>query len=207
MLMADVQHDFSRTKVTTLAAIDVNVVEATFASMESDARSSLNEEGFGEESLRLQRSIDVRYAGQEHSVTIQLPALDERFTSQIEQAFSVLHERQYGHVMGDPIEITTLRLRATGWVEKPGFPLAEKRTSGHPQLHGTRLVYVDADHPSVQYDLYVREELLAGDEIFGPAVIAEHTATTVIHSDDVIRVGEFGELVITKAASREEVSA
>jgi N-methylhydantoinase A len=39
--------------------------------------------------------------------------------------------------------------------------------------------------------------LLAGDEISGPAVISEHTATTVLHAGDRLRVGRHGEMVIT----------
>jgi N-methylhydantoinase A len=31
----------------------------------------------------------------------------------------------------------------------------------------------------------------------GPAVISEHTATTVIHAADTLRVGRHGEMVIT----------
>jgi N-methylhydantoinase A len=44
--------------------------------------------------------------------------------------------------------------------------------------------------------VFVRENLMAGDEIAGPAVIAEHTATTVIHLGDQLTVGAYGELVI-----------
>ena len=207
MLMADVQHDFSRTRVTALAQTDIREVEQTFAAMEREATAALRDEGFSDNDMRLQRSIDVRYAGQEHSVTLPLSSVDNHFTSKVESDFSILHERQYGHVMNDPIEITTLRLRATGTVEKPGFPLAERRTGGQPEPYGTRAVYVDAENPAIEYRLYIREDLRAGDQIDGPAVIAEHTATTVIHSDDVLRVGDYGELVITKGAGRGRTSA
>ncbi len=66
-----------------------------------------------------------------------------------------------------------------------------------PEPVGTRSVYVSADEPDVAYALYTREALLAGDVITGPAVIAEHTATTVMHAGDVLEVGPYGELVIT----------
>jgi len=58
-------------------------------------------------------------------------------------------------------------------------------------------VYVSESEPDVPYALYTREALLAGDAISGPAVIAEHTATTVIHVGDRLRVGPHGEMVIT----------
>jgi N-methylhydantoinase A len=58
-------------------------------------------------------------------------------------------------------------------------------------------VFLSAEQPDVAYALYTRENLLAGDEIAGPAVISEHTATTVIHAGDTLVVGPHGEMVIT----------
>jgi len=63
-------------------------------------------------------------------------------------------------------------------------------------------VYVSERQPAVAYALYTREALLAGDEIAGPAVIAEHTATTVIHAGDHLRVGPHGEMVISLQESK-----
>ncbi|GAB2971229.1 hydantoinase/oxoprolinase family protein [Amycolatopsis acidiphila] len=193
MLMADVQHDFSRTLVSSLAELDPADVEAAYAQMAGEAARTLEAEGFA---ASMSRSLDVRYAGQEHSVTVPFAGL-----STVEEAFARLHERQYGHTMTDPVEVTTLRLRATGAVDKPSLPLLASRTSGVPEADGSRPVYVSEEQPAVPYALYTREVLLAGDEFDGPAVIAEHTATTVIHADDHLRVGPHGELVITVGAA------
>ena len=50
-------------------------------------------------------------------------------------------------------------------------------------------------------NVYVRERLLAGDELAGPAVIVEHTATTVMHRGHRLVVGDHGELIITLGAT------
>ncbi|GAA5154871.1 MULTISPECIES: hydantoinase/oxoprolinase family protein [Amycolatopsis] len=189
MLMADVQHDFARTLVAPLGELDAEQVEAAYAGMEAEARELLASEGF---EATLSRSLDVRYAGQEHSVTVTFTSLSE-----VESEFARLHERQYGHTMTDPVEVTTLRLRATGSVDKPTLPLLPSRTSGSVAAESSRPVFVSEEQPAVPYALYTRENLLAGDEFDGPAVIAEHTATTVIHAGDRLRVGPHGELVIT----------
>jgi N-methylhydantoinase A len=68
-------------------------------------------------------------------------------------------------------------------------------------------VYVSDARPDVPYALYTREALLAGDVLAGPAIIAEHTATTVIHSADLLRVGDHGEMVITVATGTVETRA
>lgn len=195
MLLADVQHDFSRTAVTPLADVDDASLDAGFTEMATEARRVLAEEGFTGDAQLLTRSVDVRYAGQEHTVTVAVPA-GQDVAAAIEREFATLHERQYGHTMTDPIEVTTLRLRATGVVDKPSLPTLARRAAGGPQPQGHRPVYLSAAEPAARYGLYTREELLAGDEIAGPAVVAEHTATTVIHAGDQLRVGDHGELVI-----------
>lgn len=198
MLLADVQHDASRTVVVALADLDPAEADGQWRAMEDDARAALAEEGFEGPSVVLARSLDVRYAGQEHSVTLAVGegALDP---ARVAADFAALHERQYGHTMTDPVEVTTLRLRATGVVDKPELPRLRTRTAadGPLQRDGVRPVHVSDAEPAVPYALYTREAMLAGDEVAGPAVVTEHTATTVLHASDVLRVGSLGELVIT----------
>ncbi len=204
MLMADVQHDLARTSVTSLAELDLAAVDAAYKEMQSEAQALLTEEGFGAERQHMVRTVDARYAGQEHSVTVAFPSENGQVVAAITEDFTRLHERQYGHTMEDPVEITTLRLRATGSVDKPSLPLLSKRVADHPRAHGRRAVYLSPDRPAVDYALFLREELLAGDVIPGPAVIAEHTATTVMHAGEVLRVGRHGELVIKVNTRPEE---
>lgn len=198
MLMADVQHDFSRTAVIPLAELDETMLASSYGPMAEQATAVLTSEGFDAAGQVLMRSVDVRYSGQEHTVTVPLPDVPTSdIAAAVEKEFTELHERQYGHGMDDPIELTTMRLRATGLVEKPTLPKIASRADGGPISTGPRPVYVSAVEPAVPYALYSREELLAGDEISGPAVIAEHTATTVMHTGDHMSVGEYGEMVIT----------
>ncbi len=196
MLMADVQHDFARTAVMQLDVVDLAAVVAAYESMESDAAVMLEREGCDVQSRRLIRTIDVRYAGQEHSVTVAGPSsLADDFVSVVKAEFEELHERQYGHVMSDPIETTTLRVVAIGIVDKPSLPITLTRGGGVPPQPGQRAVYAWNDDGEI-YALYAREALRAGDEISGPAVITEHTATTVTHAADSLTIGAYGEMVI-----------
>jgi N-methylhydantoinase A len=195
MLMADVQHDFARTSVTPLANLDAGSIEASFQELEAEAITALEAEGFGKPERRLTRTIDVRYAGQEHAVTVAYPETTGNFAEIVAERFAQLHERQYGHIMSDPVEVTTLRLRGIGIIDKPSLPTVPERREGAPTRLGSRVVHL-ADGVQSVYSLYSREQLLAGDSIHGPAVITEHTATTVIHEGDLLTVGSYGELVV-----------
>ena len=200
MLMADVQHDHARTRVTPLNGLNVDEVIEAFVEMEAEGLEQLADDGFTDPSKQRQtRSVDVRYAGQEHTVTIDFPEDISQVVKDIETAFADLHQRQYGHTMDDPVEITTLRVRSTGVVERPRLQELPERTAASTAAAaptGQRTVYRSEEEPAVAYALYIREHLKAGDHIDGPAIIAEHTATTVLHPGDRLVVGRWGELTI-----------
>lgn len=204
MLMADVQHDLARTLVAPLRALGEPLAEAAYQEMEAEAAKMLAADGFAAERQRITRAVDVRYSGQEHSVTVAHPASSAgpagpspAVAAAVADTFTSLHKQRYGHMLDDPVEITTLRVSAAGLVGKPELPPLAGRDGGTPRPAGTRTVYLSAAEPAVRYARYRREELFAGDVVRGPAVVTEHTATTVIHAGDVLRAGGFGELVIT----------
>ena len=144
MLFADVQHDFSRTVVTALADLDIDTLTGAYEAMAGEAAELLSAEGFDDDNRVLVRSVDVRYAGQEHTVTVPIPEDITAAGTAISAEFAELHERQYGHRMDDPVEVTTLRLRATGTVAKPALPVLAGRSGAPLAPEGFRDVYVSA---------------------------------------------------------------
>jgi len=196
MLMADVQHDLARTNVQLLESLESEDAINAFAAMETEAAALLESEGFSPAARRFRRALEVRYLGQEHSVAVDFDIEAEDPIAAIQSQFDELHERQYGHVMDDPIEITTLRMTAVGVVDKPELPKLAARAAGESFPRRTRTVVLPGD-VEAEYALVAREALLAGDKVAGPAVVTEHTATTVLHDGDHLEVGGYGELIIT----------
>ena len=198
MLMTDVQRDFSRTSVMPLSSLDTDRLESAFDDMMSEARQVLEDEGFPPSRQVLSRAVDLRYTGQEHSVSIDLPAetVDDPL-EYLSTRFQEEHRRHYGHTMTDPVEITTFRLGAVGTVDQPDLPVLSPRSKGAPEPFSVRLMLSAQGDSWVDTRVYRREELRAADEIHGPAIIVEHTATTVIQAGDSLTVGDHGELVIT----------
>lgn len=196
MLMADVQHDYSRTNIQALDQLDKAVADELFAGMEAEAIVTLENDGFSREQMQFQRVVAVRYSGQEHAVSVDYPTDSADPREEIRAEFDHLHERQYGHIMDDPIETTTLRLHAIGVVDKPELPKAPVRPAGETYPSGVRQVFLPGNE-TAEYALVAREDLMVGDIVDGPAVITEHTATTVMHEGDRLEVGQFGELIIS----------
>jgi N-methylhydantoinase A len=198
MLMAHVQHDAARTRIGPLEEIDLSTAQADLDEMRAETDQALEAEGFAPAAREFTFAADLRYAGQEHSVSLPIP---EKLTAdqveRISESFATAHARQYGHTMPDPVELTALRVTAVGRSEPATLPELDPRTDGStPQPHGTRQVHRPSGQ-SLDYGLYLRDDLTAGDRVTGPAIIAEHTATTVLHGGDTAEIGSYGELVIT----------
>ena len=196
MLMADVQHDFSRTRIGQLEKADLSRMNADFVEMRQSATADLASEGFSAKQQSFNCSIDLRYQGQEHSVTMPVAEkIDQKEIERLKHAFADAHERAYGHAMPDPIEMVALRFTGIGQVQAPELPLLKRGAGGTPKADGERMVYV-GNGKRQAYKLYSRDNFSFGDVIEGPAVINEHTATTIMHQGDRAEVGQFGEIVI-----------
>jgi N-methylhydantoinase A len=170
-----------------------------FREMEEEGAAALHNEGFAADDRTFLRFIDVRYLGQEHAVSVPVEGLSaDDDVERLRQEFSEIHERQYGHAMSDPIEIVTLRSRAIGVVERPRLPEVAERDGDELTPIASREV-VQSDGTRIPYQVYDRSHFRFGDRIEGPAIIVEHTSTTVMHTGDTAEVGRVGEIVITLA--------
>jgi N-methylhydantoinase A len=199
MLMADVAHDFARTRITDLGSADAVGLEADYRELEVLAESALAADGFAASDQRLTRTADIRYQGQEHTVAITLPAraIDDEVVADVREAFAVQHESQYGHRTADPVEIVTVRVRGSGLVPRPRLPRLAPGDGVHPAARTRRSVWRGEGLGRVEYAVHEREGLTLGVRLDGPAIIEERTATTVIHAGDTLTVGEHGELDIS----------
>ena len=76
------------------------------------------------------------------------------------------------------------------------MPPQERRDGATVAPRTTRPV-VQVDGALTEYAVYHRDDFRHGDAIAGPAVIGEHTGTTVLHAGDTATIGAYGEIVIT----------
>ena len=199
MLMTDVVHDFAQTSVAELGDIHAGDISSMLADLASRAREALVADGFAEADSELRPTVDLRFAGQEHSVEVPLQSetLSDEIFAELPERFAVLHEERYGHRMEDAVEIVTARIRAIGRVPRPELPLAGPGDPASASL-GTRSVHRDSGPPQ-DYDILRRDSLGRGQRIEGPAIVEEHTATTVLHEGDSLVVGDHGELILDVA--------
>jgi N-methylhydantoinase A len=201
MLVAELRRDFVKTWFTPLAEASFAAMEGIYAEMERRGREAVRRSDVAVAGIAVERAADMRYVGQEHAVTVELPL--ELFRAEdrdgIKTRFDAVHATRYGYsAPGEKAEIVSLRSAITGLLRKPTFePIAAGQPA--PPAHafrGTRPVYFAEAGRSVDTPSYDRASLLAENRIAGPALIEEYASTTVVHPGDVVTVDAFGDLVI-----------
>jgi N-methylhydantoinase A len=189
MLLADVVRDFSQTLLRPCAELAGGALEETFERLIERGRRALSSEGFGEEQMRLERSVDARYVGQGYELNIP-------HGREIEAAFHEQHEARYGYA--DPtreVEVVNVRLRAVGITEKPTIAEEEPgdEDASAAVLGEHRMICEGSGHTGVLVD---RERLEPGNAFAGPALVVEYSTTTVVPPGARCRVDRFGNLIL-----------
>jgi N-methylhydantoinase A len=190
MLATDLRHDLVRTVLEPLEATDAAWAEARYGEMQQEVASILPGEG----TPLMHRAVDLRYVGQEHTVTIAVTDLAD--WADLRKQFDQAHERAYGYAAAD-VDVQLLNLRSTivFAIERPHLPRLSRRTGPGPAF-AARTIYSVAAGDFVEHRVVQRRDLFAGDTIEGPAAIEEPGTTTIIDGRDTLSVEEHGCLVV-----------
>jgi len=108
----------------------------------------------------------------------------------------------YGFVAeGEPIQLVTFRVEATGRVAKATFrPRPDAGADASGAMTGRREVWLPEAGGLVACPVYDRERLRPGNRIAGPAIVEQMDATTVILPGMAGRVEPYLNLVLEASA-------
>ena len=118
MLQADVTKDLEQGLVQRVAARASGTVEAlrtAFADLEARARAALAADGY-RRGVRVERSLDLRYLGQSHELTVLLGR--SLSAAAVRRALAAAHRERFGHADAErDVEIVVARVkgRAAGF--------------------------------------------------------------------------------------------
>src|SRR5215510_9071188 len=205
MLFSDLRYDFVRTWFTRLDDAPFVAIERVYRDLERQGRAAIAGAAVKPQKVTLRRAADMRYVGQEHAVTVDLPLrlFERQDRRAIKRLFDAMHELRYGtSAPEEPAEIVSLRSTVTGIMRKPPQERVARGRSAPDKaaFTGRRPVYLDGKFRPTP--TYARAALTAGNCISGPALIEEHAATTVLLPGDRLEVDACGHLVIKVAGGR-----
>jgi N-methylhydantoinase A len=168
MLMADRVRDYAA------GVVRREEIDKQLRRLEKQARKDLPR-------ARLERSMDVRYAGQSYELNVPE-----------ESAFHKAHEKAYGYCdRARATEVVTVRVRAVEEVEKPALRSYAGKP-GQPELRRVRIAHKWADTP-----VWPRGRMTRAP-IPGPALVVDYGATSWVPLGWTAKRDRTGALVIRR---------
>lgn len=178
----------------SVGALDWDRAETVISEMTAEASHALSEAGCPVEDVRFTYGADIRYAGQQNEVSVDLErdAVQGRDLAGIREAFEAAYELQYGLRLPDmEIEIVAWRLSAHGPDVQRDSVVPLSADPCEPK--GERPVRLAGGLQSAP--VYDRAPLASRQEIAGPAIIEERETTIVLLSGWRARVDDTGCII------------
>ena len=178
----------------TIAEADIRVAEllASMPPARREAQPSAQE-----------ISADVRYRGQEHSLTVPFPRASETRgkgrVAALAEVFGRRYRDTYLHELDHELELVALRASTrtpSGLREWPPLPSAT-----HSPERRTVTSFSFSLESVVEFALVERASLGRGEVLAGPAIISEQTTTTYLDAGFVAQVHDSGCLLLRNEES------
>jgi len=203
LLTADPRFDLARTFVATLGAAPWEEINALYAAMEADGAAQITATGLAGQ-WRTRRLAEVRYAGQGHELSVEIPAghLGPESLTAIERAHAAVYASRYGYAEapGTPLEATNWKLEIScgvpAMIMAGAAPVASGSAAKKP-----RPVYFPECGGFVDCRVHDRYRLAPGVAVRGPAVIEERETTVILLPGDEAVVDRHRNLVVEIGSS------
>ena len=203
MLAADLRHDLVQTRLAAHHDLSPAAARAVFEPMLAEARRLLDADRVPEERQRIEMRLDMRYVGQSYELPIPIAGFSDDEWMSLVPTFHAEHAGRFGHSDPKaPVEIVSFGVTATGLIDTPELPRPPQGNAEPPEeaRSGSRRAYFEVAEGRggdwAECPVWWREALLAGNEIAGPGIVEEISATTVLYPGDRAHVDAVGSLVV-----------
>lgn len=196
LLGADLTQTIARTRISRLSENTVPETNELLVDLFATAAERAASRASHGSTVR-EVALDMRYLGQEHTITIGVPSDDGKITATVDKIRSTFkdeYEKTFGHVMDEEVEIVSIR--ATLRTPLPRRA-AESFTATSPNGKAGKTVRAYSFTKGDWLDFAIIQRLdIGSDPVRGPAIILEETATTYMDAEFEAYVHESGSLFI-----------
>ncbi len=175
-----------------------DALEAAFAALEAQSVEALGRQGFAAPEILLERSLALRYTGQQWPVSVDCARPVD--AAAIRESFELTHQRLFGHFqVGGEIEILNLKVAASGRLAIQAAVALPNGASDPPAAVSHRQVWISDAAGTQSTPVYDGSRLMPGHVIAGPAIVDEQTTTLLVEPDQQLRVTAAGNYLLVPA--------
>ena len=199
LLRAPVAYEVVRGRLLRLSSFDPDIANLLLAEMRAEAEAIVRRGAPGAP-LAERRSAFMRYRGQGHEISVELPVRDfsaadrSSITSLFEEAYRWLYNRP---IPGVEIEILSWVVAVSAAAQGELASAVPLRLS-EPKPRARRPVFDPQAGAFAEVPIYWRADLAPGAKIAGPAVIAEDDTSTVISPLFEAQIDKFGYIALNR---------
>jgi N-methylhydantoinase A len=203
LLLTDLRADFAATRLMPATEVSTADVAEGFAALAERAERWFEHEGIALADRHITRTVDMRYHGQNYELSVAVPdgSISKATLQALAAGFADVHRQRYGFAAdGDPVQIVTLRVEATGAVAKAelrAHPEVGPDAAGAIVQH--RPVWLAETGDTANTPVYAREKLRPGNRFTGPAIVEQMDATTLVPPGWAARVDVYLNLILEAA--------
>ncbi len=174
-----------------------------FSELENKIQQIISQNKVRTSDPKIARRLDMRYTGQGFEIEINLPVdtdLDQTYGS-LKQMFNRAYEKQFFTCFPDQeieiiswkAEVTTVDSYSIG-----NYTFDEHKDNGDA-LAGNRKVFSFKKDKYVEWPVYNRYTLQAGEKLIGPMLIEDHETTSVFFKGDEVEIDNNLNLIAKSA--------
>lgn len=197
-LQAPVAYEVVRSRYALLDdSFDPDGLNALFREMRTEAEEIVAAAAPGAVLVE-KRTADMRYRGQGHEITVDLPAgpYDRSLRDTLGEAFNQAYAETYSRrIPGLDVEAMNWTLRLSAEIEAPA-PCPPDPAAVARAPSGMRDMFDPDTGVFSSVPVYQRSALAPGAAIGGPAIIAEDETTTVVLAGFTARINALGYIVL-----------
>ncbi|KXJ91058.1 Hydantoinase B/oxoprolinase-domain-containing protein [Microdochium bolleyi] len=184
--------------------------------LKEKSRQALKDQGFADDEIVFEEYLNMRYRGTESALMIVKPSkedADKDFDGQdwaFGKAFVRHHRYEFGFTLDErDIIVDDVRVRGIGKSFTYGDKTVDqqlkevkRQTADDSKRHGKSQVYFEGGR--METPIYKLEDLAVGDEIIGPAMLADGTQTIVVTPKAKALILETHVLIDLEKTGRDE---
>jgi N-methylhydantoinase A len=208
LLASDHRVEMTHAVVRNLASIEPGEMNRIFADLEQRALAYLERQNVSAKTIEFTHFFDGMYLGQSWDTRCEVPPgeLGDGATAELSERFEVAYELAWGSRLGMPVKVSSFGVTAVG--ARPRPQIAAVAEGGKEPQKEARLgeisatLRIDGRMQEATVPIFERSNLLAGNQLAGPAIVIQDTSTTILNDGDAATIDGLGNIRIAPQGGR-----